>query len=69
MPVQEFIGSSLASHILGVSATTVRQWARRGDLPVAAHVSPVGLAFRRTDVERLARERAARRARQAARDS
>jgi hypothetical protein len=66
MPVEELISSSPASHILGVSTHTVRQLASRGELPVAAYVRPIGVVFRRADVERVAREREQRRVGQAA---
>jgi predicted site-specific integrase-resolvase len=66
MPVEEFLASSPASHILGVSTNTVRQWAKRGELPVAAYVLPIGFVFRRADVERLAQAKQQRRAAPAA---
>jgi hypothetical protein len=56
MAVEEFLASSGAGRLLGVSSQTVRNWARQGILPVAV-AGPTGLIFRRDECERVARER------------
>jgi hypothetical protein len=54
----EYLTSAQAARILDLSAERVRQLAQTGAL--ACTVTPLGRLFRRTEVERLKSERAAK---------
>lgn len=54
---ERFCGPGVASRILGVSTTSVRDFVARGDLP-AIKTEDNRSIFRMADVERLAAERA-----------
>lgn len=53
----DFILTTEAAHVLGVSPDTVRAWERLGRLPALRTAGGVRL-FNRLDVEQLARDRA-----------
>lgn len=60
-PASDLIGSAESARIAGVNVATVNRWAASGVLPVAARLPGRTGArlFRRRDVERLAKSRAA----------
>lgn len=66
MRTTDLLTTADASKVLGVVPDTVRQWARRGLVPSLPTPSGQRL-YRRGDIERLARDRAARQ--EAARDA
>lgn len=61
MQASEYIASLEAAQILGCAPDTVRGLARTGKLPVVM-TTGAGRVYRRSDVERLAREREQQRA-------
>ena len=60
-PTPDLIGTAEASRIAGRTVATINRWAASGLLPVAVQLPGRTGArlFKRRDVERLARERAA----------
>lgn len=60
-PELDLIGSSEAAALLDVHVATIARWAADGTLPVAARLTGKTnpLLFHRTDVQRIAAERAA----------
>lgn len=59
--MERYLEPADAAGVLGITPQRVRDLARRGVLPVAATTPRGARLFRAEDVERLARERAARR--------
>ena len=53
----ELITTGTAARILGVSSERVRQFTRDGRLPIS-QTTPLGMLLLRSDVERLAHDRA-----------
>jgi DNA-binding transcriptional MerR regulator len=56
--MDRFLMGTDVAHILRVSAATVRRMAQRGELPVAATTKSGVRLYDRSDVMRLAKERA-----------
>ena len=59
--MERFLATADAARMLGVTPATVRQMERRGELKAAERTEGGIRLFRRVDVERLAKRRAARR--------
>ena len=59
-PELDLIGSTEAAAIVGVHVATIARWAADGTLPVAARLTGKTnpLLFHRTDVQRVAAEKA-----------
>jgi excisionase family DNA binding protein len=60
------IGSKEAAVILGVDRNTLNRWAAKGDIPIAYKVEGEtgSRLFNRSDIERIAKERAEARTRE-----